>query len=94
MLFRSNGELNQNVEITNIHELAILAHSFNKMSQQLASSQQELEKYSRTLEEQVERRTEELQQEIIDRNVANDTIIDPRLQFKKNRANYKSKSSQ
>lgn len=37
---------------------------------------------------------QELQQKIIDRNVANDTITDAKLQFKKNRANYKSKSSQ
>ena len=36
---------------------------------------------------------QELQKQIIDRNIANNNIDDVRLQFKKNRTNYKSKSS-
>lgn len=65
----ANGELDQNVEITGIDELAMMAQSFNQMSQQLQQSQQQLENYSRSLEFQVSQRTQELQQEISDRQL-------------------------
>lgn len=70
----ANGEFNQNAEPTNIKELAVLARSFNQMSLQLDRSQQELGQYSRTLEEQVDRRTEELQQEIRDRQLLEEKL--------------------
>lgn len=65
----TTGELNQNVEITNINELATLAESFNQMSQQLQQYKYELENHSRSLEEQVNQRTAQLQQQIYDRQL-------------------------
>ncbi|HEY9850282.1 MAG TPA: response regulator [Leptolyngbyaceae cyanobacterium] len=65
----AKGELNQNVAITNINELAVLARSFNQMSQQLQQYKTELENYSHSLEKQVNQRTDQLQQEIRDRQL-------------------------
>lgn len=63
----ANGELDQNVAVTSINELAVLAQSFNQMSQQLAS-------YSRSMEEQVNRRTHQLQLEIRERQLQEEKL--------------------
>ncbi|NES20247.1 MAG: HAMP domain-containing protein, partial [Symploca sp. SIO3E6] len=65
----ADGELNRKVPVANIEELGILVQSFNQMSAQLWRSHQQLENYSQSLEEQVSIRTQELQQEIEERQL-------------------------
>jgi signal transduction histidine kinase/DNA-binding NarL/FixJ family response regulator len=65
----ANGELDRTVSVTGIEELKMLADSFNHMAAQLRSSFQEQEHYSRTLEAKVSQRTQELQQEIQEREL-------------------------
>jgi len=56
----ADGALYQNVEIFRIRELAILARSFNRMTQQLQESFTNLEQINHQLEQRVEERTSEL----------------------------------
>ncbi|NER20667.1 MAG: HAMP domain-containing protein [Symploca sp. SIO1C2] len=65
----ADGDLNRKVPVANIEELGILVQSFNQMSTQLWRSHQQLENYSQSLEEQVSIRTQELQQEIEERQL-------------------------
>ncbi|MBD6614839.1 response regulator [Komarekiella sp. 'clone 1'] len=56
----AQGELDQEVETSNVKELGVLAQSFNRMAQQLRDSFTTLEKTNQQLELRVEQRTAEL----------------------------------
>lgn len=54
------GDLSPTAPVLTHDEVGVLAQSFNQMTAQLRVSRQELEAYSRTLEDKVEERTQEL----------------------------------
>jgi two-component system NtrC family sensor kinase len=54
------GDLDHSVNITSRDEIGILANSFNKMLVSIKTMKLELEEWGRTLEEKVNKRTEEL----------------------------------
>jgi len=54
------GDLDQPVHISSRDEIGILANSFNKMQASIKAMKLELEEWGRTLEEKVNKRTEEL----------------------------------
>jgi two-component system NtrC family sensor kinase len=54
------GDLDHSVSITSQDEIGILANSFNKMLASIKTMKLELEEWGRTLEEKVNKRTEEL----------------------------------
>jgi signal transduction histidine kinase len=56
----TNGQLDQQVELSNFKELGILANAFNRMAQQLRESFTQLEQNNAELENRVEERTAEL----------------------------------
>lgn len=56
----ANGQLDQQVEISNFKELGILANSFNQMAEQLRESFAALEQTNTEREDRVEERTAEL----------------------------------
>ena len=58
----AGGDFRQSVVVTSRDEIGTLAESFNKMVQRLASSQEEVQQYQRTLETKVEERTKELEE--------------------------------
>jgi len=58
----ASGDLNYRVDIKNRDELGVLAQFFNKMTEDLKKSREEIEEYSRTLEQKVEERTRELKE--------------------------------
>ena len=57
----SQGEWGVQVPVTHSDEIGILTSTFNQMSESLKKSKEELEKYTRTLEDQVKVRTSELE---------------------------------
>ncbi len=67
----ASGELSQNIEPSNVRELSILAHSFNRMAWQLRESFTALEISNEQLEQKVKRRTIELEQAKEKAEVAN-----------------------
>ncbi len=54
------GDLDHSVNVTSRDEIGILANSFNKMLASIKTMKLELEEWGRTLEEKVNKRTEEL----------------------------------
>ncbi|MBW4486478.1 MAG: response regulator [Trichocoleus desertorum ATA4-8-CV12] len=56
----AKGELDQNIEVSGVKELTVLAQSFNRMAQQLRDSFTALESTNQALELRVEERTAEL----------------------------------
>ncbi|HSW29930.1 MAG TPA: ATP-binding protein [Longimicrobiales bacterium] len=56
----AGGDLSTRIEVRGGHELALLATDFNRMAEDLSRAQREVDEWSRTLEEKVEERTEEL----------------------------------
>ena len=62
----ADGELNQRVNIKGIHELSVLAQSFNQMAQQLRDFFTQLSETNAQLEQRVEERTAELSQTLTD----------------------------
>ena len=58
----AGGDFQQSVTVASNDEIGTLAESFNKMVQQLASTQAEVQQYQRTLETKVEERTKELEE--------------------------------
>ncbi|MBM0744788.1 HAMP domain-containing protein (plasmid) [Phormidium sp. CLA17] len=56
----ADGALDQNVELSNVRELNVLARSFNRMTQQLRGSFTQLEQTNEQLEHRVEERTADL----------------------------------
>lgn len=58
----AEGDLSHTVEETGAAEVAELARSFNRMVSHLRKSQEEIEEYSRTLEEKVVQRTADLEE--------------------------------
>lgn len=63
----ADGDFEQTVTTSTVQEVSILATSFNLMSKQLKQSYEQLEDYSHFLEQKVVERTQELEQEIRDR---------------------------
>lgn len=57
----AGGDFRQSVVVKSRDEIGTLAESFNRMVQRLASSQEEVQQYQRTLETKVEERTKELE---------------------------------
>ncbi|NEP12436.1 MAG: response regulator [Symploca sp. SIO2C1] len=78
----ADGEFNRKVAVANIEELGILVQSFNQMSTQLWRSHQQLENYSQSLEEQVNIRTQELQQEIEERQLLEQKLYTSEAQIR------------
>jgi diguanylate cyclase (GGDEF)-like protein len=66
----TQGNFNHSIQPSRIQELSTLASSFTQMSQELYHSRQQLETYSRSLEQTVSDRTQALQQEICQRQAA------------------------
>ncbi len=66
----TQGNFSDPVEDSRIQELSLLANSFGQMSQEIQQSRQQLEDYSRSLEQKVSDRTQALQQEIQHRAAA------------------------
>jgi diguanylate cyclase (GGDEF)-like protein len=60
----AGGQFVDRVRLPRIRELFTLADSFNQMSQEIQQSRQQLEEYSRSLEQKVSDRTQALQEEI------------------------------
>ncbi len=70
----AQGDLTAQVSGSRIKELSILSNSFNAMGQKLKQSHQQLEDYSRSLEQKVSERTQALQSEIKFRTEAEDAL--------------------
>ncbi len=66
----AQGNFDYQVKTSGIQELSMLATSFSQMSQEIQQSRAQLEEYSRSLEQQVNDRTQALQQEIKQRQIA------------------------
>jgi diguanylate cyclase (GGDEF)-like protein len=66
----AQGNFNYSIQPSRIQELSTLASSFTQMSQELYQSRQQLENYSRSLEQTISDRTQALQQEICQRQAA------------------------
>ncbi len=58
----ADGDLSTPLEIKSSDEIGVLADSFDRMTKQLKKSRDEIEEYSRTLEQKVGDRTKELKQ--------------------------------
>jgi diguanylate cyclase (GGDEF)-like protein len=58
------GDFSTQIQSSQIHELSTLAQSFQQMSQEIQQSRHQLEDYSKSLEQKVTDRTQELQGEI------------------------------
>lgn len=56
----ASGDLDTRIEVKGRHELARLAEAFNRMVGDLRSAREEVERWSRTLEQKVEEKTDEL----------------------------------
>jgi signal transduction histidine kinase len=57
----AQGDLQTLIQVNSRNEIGVLADSFNQMTSQLKKSKEELEQYSRSLEDQVKARTLELE---------------------------------
>jgi diguanylate cyclase (GGDEF)-like protein len=60
----AKSDFSRQIHSSRISELFVLAESFTQMSREIQQSRQQLEEYSRSLEEKVNERTQELQAEI------------------------------
>jgi diguanylate cyclase (GGDEF)-like protein len=60
----TQGDFSTQIHPSHIHELSTLAQSFQQMSQEIQQSRHQLEDYSKSLEQKVSDRTQELQGEI------------------------------
>lgn len=67
----AKGHYQQQVSVRGSQELVKLARSFNRMSQEIQRSHQELETYARSLEAKVKERTQQLEQEVEERQRTN-----------------------
>ncbi|MBE9009362.1 HAMP domain-containing protein [Pseudanabaenaceae cyanobacterium LEGE 13415] len=67
----AKGNYEQAVTIRGSQEIVKLARSFNLMSQEIQRSHQELEEYARSLEAKVKERTQQLEQEVEERQRTN-----------------------
>jgi diguanylate cyclase (GGDEF)-like protein len=63
----ARGDFDQKIVDPRIQEFSMLASSFDQMSQEIQQSRQQLEEYSRSLEQKVSERTADLEQEIMRR---------------------------
>jgi diguanylate cyclase (GGDEF)-like protein len=70
----SRGDFGREAIPSRVRELATLADSFGLMSQEIQQSRQELEEYSRSLEQKVSDRTQELQAEVERRAAAEEAL--------------------
>lgn len=74
--------LNSELEGSSIGELAVLAESFKEMAEKLQISFQQLEQYSHQLEQMVEERTTELQEEIAERKLLGEKLHSSELKMR------------
>jgi diguanylate cyclase (GGDEF)-like protein len=65
----ARGNFGQKIADPGIQEFSILANSFDQMSQEIQQSRRQLEEYSRSLEQKVQERTQDLEDEIARRAV-------------------------
>jgi diguanylate cyclase (GGDEF)-like protein len=65
----ARGDFGQKIADPGIQEFSILANSFDQMSQEIQQSRRQLEEYSRSLEQKVQERTQDLEAEIARRAV-------------------------
>ncbi len=56
----SEGDLDHHIEINTRDEMGMIARTFNQMTQELKADRQKLENWARELEEEVNRKTEEI----------------------------------
>ncbi|MDZ8049878.1 MAG: PAS domain-containing protein [Aulosira sp. ZfuVER01] len=77
----ADGKFEQTATTSSIKEVSALATSFNLMSQQLKQSYEQLEDYSRSLEEKVSERTQALKQEIRDRQQIQEILQESELRY-------------
>jgi diguanylate cyclase (GGDEF)-like protein len=70
----TQGDFSRQVGNPSVIELSTLANSFGQMSQEIQQSRQQLEDYSRSLEQQVADRTQALQTEIERRALAEEAL--------------------
>lgn len=70
----TQGDFSWRLVEPRIRELAALSNSFNHMSNEIERSRLQLEEYSRSLEQKVEERTEELQAEVRTRQLAEEAL--------------------
>lgn len=78
------GDLSIRAEVDSTDEFGALARSFNKMVDELAVAQSDLENINRTLEDRVEERTYQLTREIEERKIAETQIqiLNKELEFR------------
>ncbi len=79
----SEGKWDQPVDSDRQDEIGILAIAFNQMRDQLQHSHHQLEAYSRGLEEKIQARTQELQQEIHERQMVEQALRESEEKFSK-----------
>jgi diguanylate cyclase (GGDEF)-like protein len=70
----TQGDFSRRLIEPRIRELAVLSNSFNHMSEEIERSRSQLEEYSRSLEQKVSDRTQELQAEIQNRQAAEEAL--------------------
>jgi diguanylate cyclase (GGDEF)-like protein len=70
----TQGDFSRRLIEPRIQELAVLSNSFNHMSEEIERSRLQLEEYSRSLEQKVSDRTQELQAEIQSRQAAEEAL--------------------
>jgi diguanylate cyclase (GGDEF)-like protein len=70
----TQGDFSRRLIEPRIRELAVLSNSFNHMSEEIERSRLQLEEYSRSLEQKVSDRTQELQAEIQSRLAAEEAL--------------------
>ncbi|TKJ42156.1 hypothetical protein CEE37_00325 [candidate division LCP-89 bacterium B3_LCP] len=70
----SQGNLNVELDIESSDEIGVLGKSFKAMIKSLKTSRGEIEEYNKNLENVVHERTDELQQEIIERKQAEEEL--------------------
>ncbi|MCP4402068.1 MAG: SpoIIE family protein phosphatase [bacterium] len=74
-LSKGNFTISSDLRTNSHDEIGVLARSFIQMSQDLKLSYEQLEEYSRTLEQKVKERTRELQASLLDVENANKKIM-------------------
>ncbi|MDY6806319.1 MAG: adenylate/guanylate cyclase domain-containing protein [Cyanobacteriota bacterium] len=77
-----NDAFDSDIESSSIGELAVLAESFKEMAAKLQISFQQLEQYSQQLEQIVEERTRELQEEIAERKLLGEKLHSSELKMR------------
>ncbi len=72
----AGGDLSQRAIVDSSDEVGTLASAFNQMAEDLARSNEELDQYSRTLEEKVQQRTKQLEDTIQELRTMQNELIE------------------